>query len=280
MKITNLKKFKPKELIVFDLDGTLTPSKAPMDSEIAVLIAQLLAMKKVAIIGGGKYKTFRMYFLRQLNAPKLLLKNLFLFPTTATSFYIYQSGWKNLYALRLSKAEKNKIRRAFRTVFKEICYRHPKKVYGKAIEDRGTQITFSALGQDVVAMLGEKRGVALKTKWLEENRDIKMEIARRLSRLLPDLEVRAAGFTSIDVTKKGIDKAYGLAQIKKHLRVDIKDMLFIGDAIFPGGNDYAVVKTGVDYIPVTGPNQTKDIIRILIEQKNLPIDKKPIHRVL
>lgn len=265
MKISHIERLKPKSMIVFDLDGTLTPTKAPMDSQMAALIARLLAIKKVAVIGGGKYGIFKTQLLQQLHVPKLLLKNLFLFPATATSFYIHTSGWKNVYALQLSKAEKNKIKKAFHDVFEDIGYTHPQKVYGKVIEDRGTQITFSALGQDVVAMLGKKRGVPLKVKWLKENRDVKMKMAKCLAKLLPELEVHAAGFTSIDITRKGIDKAYGLEQIKNHLHVDIKDMLFVGDAIFPGGNDYQIVKTGVDYIPVTGPDQTKHIIRTLLK---------------
>lgn len=269
MKISNLTTLKPRELVVFDIDGTLTLTKAPMDSEMAMLIAQLLAVKKIAIIGGGKYALFRKQLapLRKLKIPKSLSERLFLFPATATSFYLYRSGWKKMYAFQLSRVERNNIKKAFREVFKKIGYVHPRNVYGKIIEDRGTQVTFSALGQDVVAMLGIKRGVALKTKWARENHDLKMKIGKLMARLLPELEVHVAGFTSIDVTRKGIDKAYGLRQIKKHLGVSIKDMLFVGDAIFPGGNDYQIVKTGVDYIPVSGPNQTKNIIRALIKQK-------------
>ncbi|MFY9462595.1 MAG: HAD-IIB family hydrolase [Candidatus Sungiibacteriota bacterium] len=267
MRITNLKKIEPKDLIVFDLDGTLTPSKAPMDTEMANLVRQLLETKKVAIIGGGKYHLFRTLFLDQLRAQKSLLERLFLFPTTATAFYRYRFGWKMIYALRLSHAEKKRIKKAFQDILRKVGYRHPGKVYGKVLEDRGTQMTFSALGQEVVALLGKKRGVALKEQWLRENCDTKMKITKLLSKILPNFEVRAAGFTSIDVTRKGIDKAYGLRQIRKYLHVEIKNMLFIGDAIFPGGNDYPIVKTGVDYIAVRDCEQTKGIIRVLLEQK-------------
>ncbi len=273
MKISNVKRglqrIKAKGLIVFDFDGTLTLTKSPMDPQMAALVRQLLSVKKVAVIGGGKYGLFQTLFLQRLKAPRRLLKNLYLFPTTGTSFYAYKSGWKKIYALRLSKAQRRRIKKAFGDAFQRIGYRSPQKVYGKVIEDRGTQITFSALGQDVVAVLGEKRGVALKERWLRENRDLKMLIARTLADLLPEFEVRAAGFTSIDVTKKGIDKGYGLKQIEKYADEPIKNMLFVGDAIFPGGNDYGIVKTGVDYIPVTGPIQTKTIIRTLLKNADL-----------
>ncbi len=246
MKITNLNNIKPKQLIVFDLDGTLAPTKAAMDKEMSKLIEQLLKAKKVAVVGGGKYQLFQEQFLNELKVPKALLKNLFLFPTTATSFYTHQNGWKKVYALELSKPEKKKILEAFKRVFKEIGYKHPKKTYGKIIEDRGTQITFSAIGQDVVEMLGRKKGVALKEKWKKENTPLKLKIARLLAKYLPGLEVHSAGFTSIDITKKGIDKAYGLWQIQKY---------------------YAVVKTGVDYVPVLGPQQTKKVISAVLAQK-------------
>jgi HAD superfamily hydrolase (TIGR01484 family) len=264
MKITNIQKLKPKQLIVFDLDGTLAPSKTPMDREMSGLMGKLLETKKVAVIGGGGYSQFKKQLLEELKIPKDLLKRLFLFPATSTTFYRYQGAWKNVYAHRLSKAEREKIKKTFEKVFKEIGYQHPKKTYGKIIEDRGTQVTFSALGQDVVKILGSKKGVALKDKWRDGNTPLKLKIAKLMSKYLPNLEVRAAGHTSVDVTKKGIDKAYGLKQIEKYLGVRIKDMLFVGDAIFPGGNDYAVTKTKVDYIPVKDSEETKKIIRELI----------------
>lgn len=264
MKIINLKRIQNKQLIVFDLDGTIAPTKSPMDKEMAKLIARLLAVKKVAVIGGGKYEIFKLQLLNELVGSKKLLNNLFIFPVTSTSFYRYHNGWKKVYALHLSQKQRNKIKKTFERVFEEIGYRHPKKVYGQVIEDRGSQVTFSALGQDVVAILGKKKGVFLKEKWKREQTATKMKIARLMAKYLPELEVHAAGYTSIDVTKKGIDKAYGLRQIQKYLGVKIKRMVFIGDALFPGGNDYAAIKTGVDYIPVKGPEQTKKIIRSLL----------------
>ena len=266
MKIINLKKLKNKDLIVFDLDGTLAPTKAPMDGEMAKLVQRLLQAKKVAIIGGGKYQLFQHQFLNELKVPKELLVNLSLFPVTATTYLHYRGGWKKVYAHNLTKDEVKKIMEAFKKVFKEINYAAPKKIYGKAIENRGSQVTFSALGQDVVKVLG-KKGIELKNKWRDKNTPLKLKIAKHLKKYLSDLEVHAAGHTSIDITKKGIDKAYGLHQIEKYLHVPIKRMLFVGDAIFPGGNDYAVVKTGVDYFPVKDPQETKKIIRHILGGK-------------
>jgi phosphomannomutase len=266
MKITNLKKLKNKDLIVFDLDGTLAPTKAPMDGEMAKLMQRLLEVKKVAIIGGGKYELFKQQFLNKFKGPKALLGQLSLFPVTSTTYLRYQNGWKKVYVHNLTKEQVKKIIKAIYVVLKEINYVPPKKIYGKVIENRGSQVSWSALGQDIVKVLG-KRGIEAKNKWRQQNTPLKLKIAKHLKKYLPDLEVHAAGHTTIDITKKGIDKAYGLRQIEKYLHVPIKQMLFVGDAIFPGGNDYAVVKTGVDYFPVNGPEQTKKIIRHILGKK-------------
>lgn len=265
MNITEQKNIKNKDLIVFDLDGTLAPTKSTIDQEMGKLIEKLLMVKKVAVIGGGKLELFQHQFLNELKIPKNLLTNLSLFPVTATSFFRYDNGWKNVYTHNLTEEEVEKIMSVFTKVFKEINYQEPEKTYGQVIENRGSQVTWSALGQDVVKILGDK-GVDLKNKWKEENTPLKLKIASHLQNYLPELEVHSAGYTSIDITKKGIDKAYGLKQMEKFLKVKIKNMLFIGDAIFPGGNDYAITKTPIDYCTVNGPEDTKQIIQKLLDQ--------------
>lgn len=259
-----MKNYGRKQLIVFDLDGTLTKTKSNLESDMARALAALLGQKKVAVIGGGTYRQFKKQFVAELKIPKELFSNLFLFPTTATAFYRYHGGWKKIYARELSRSERADIKKSFRDVLKEIQYVPPKKVYGKVIEDRRSQVTFSALGQDVVAMLGQK-GVKLKEEWTRKNTPLKLKIAKLMQKRLPNLEVRASGFTSIDITRKGIDKAYGVRQIKKVLKIPIRDMLFIGDALYPGGNDHAARKTGVDCIPVRGPEDTKRIIEKILK---------------
>lgn len=256
-------KHKKKKLIVFDLDGTLVGSKSALDKEVAGLLGRLLETNKVAVISGGKYQLFQTNFVSKLKCPKGLLGGLFLFPTTATSFYRYQNGWKKVYAEKLTKEEKVAIKRAFALAFKEAKYVKPKKIYGKTIEDRGTQISWSALGQDVVAVLGDK-GVRLKKEWRDKNTNLKLKLTKILQKHLPGLEVRAAGYTTIDITRKGIDKAYGIRQIKKHLGIDFSEMLFVGDALFPGGNDHAALKTGVECVEVKGLEDTKKLIQALL----------------
>lgn len=257
------KNITQKDLVVFDLDGTLAASKAPMAKSMARLLVRLLATKKVAVIGGGTYAQFKHQLVEHLECPPKLLADLFLFPTNATAFYRYRGGWKKVYAHGLTRAERTRIRAAFAEAFKAVQYHHPAKTYGKIIEDRGTQMTFSALGQDVVDVLGVVRGVRAKEEW--NRTDPRPKIMNVLSRLLPGFEVRRGGLTSIDVTRKGIDKAYGIRTIERILKVPRSRMLFVGDAIYPGGNDYAVVKTGVQYVRVDNPRDTAAVIRRVLE---------------
>jgi phosphomannomutase len=252
---------KNKQLAVFDLDGTLAESKSSMDQEMVSLLAQLLAVRRVAVIGGGSWKVFQFQLVDNLKVADQLLQNLFLFPNTSTRFYRYEkSAWQEVYSHLMTPVEKDKIMEAFEQTFRELNYDHPSKTYGEIIEDRDSQVTYSVFGQDIVTALGEE-GVAIKKEWADKNQDLKLKMRDRLQQLLPEFEVRAAGLTSIDVTHKGIDKAYGIRQIEKILNIPIKDMVFVGDALFPGGNDYAAIEAGVETIAITGPDDTKKLIQ-------------------
>ncbi len=256
------------ELVVFDLDGTLAPSKSAMDPEMTDLLVKLLEVRKVAIISGGKLGQFKKQVLVSLDTArkagaKLNLKNLFLFPTVSNAFYRYERGWKLVYANFLTKEQKQQILAAFKTAFKETGYQHPEVVYGKIIEDRQTQITFSALGQEIVTVLGEKEGIRQKEAWRDTPwRGI---LIQAMTKYLPKgFEAQSGGLTSIDVMRKGMDKAYGIKQIEKHLKVPRRKMLFVGDAIFPGGNDYPAAQAGAPYVKVRGLEDTKNVVRMIV----------------
>jgi phosphomannomutase len=131
----------------------------------------------------------------------------------------------------------------------------PVKTWGEVIEDRGSQITFSALGQD--APLQEKK------VW-DPDFSKRKQMQVILSKSLPDFSVRLGGTTSIDVTRIGIDKAYGISKLTEILGIGKEKMLFVGDAIFPGGNDYAVKEAGVDSIEVRDSTESKRVIQAII----------------
>jgi len=241
-----------KKLIAFDLDGTLTESKSLMDSQMAGLLSRLLKVKKVAVMSGGTFNQFQKQFVRSLKCSRHQLENLYLFPTCGSSFYRYQDGWYNVYKEELSENEKEKIINALTKALEEVKFSGSEQLFGDLIQDRGTQISFSALGQEAP--------VELKKRW--DPKGIKrLKIKKALEHHIPEFEIRIGGSTSIDITRKGIDKAYGIAQIEKHLGIQKEEIIFIGDALFPGGNDYPVKETGVECIETRGPEETKRIIK-------------------
>ena len=244
---------KSKKLVVFDLDGTLAPSKNAMESSMQGLLRTLLEFRPVAIIGGGKFELFQEQLLSQVNYPVELLKKLHLFPNTASRMFEFEDGeWRQVYGEIFNEEEVAKIMEAFNQAFKDIDYVHPQVLYGEVIENRGTQVSFSVFGQQAP--------LDIKSAYRDSLEDRRLELKAVLDKYLPDFEVRVAGHTTIDVTRKGIDKAYGLHQIENRLGVKIADMVFVGDALFPGGNDEAVKKTGVDTVEVRDPHDTEKVI--------------------
>jgi len=242
-----------KKLIVFDLDGTLAPSKSSLDPQTAGLLRDLLDIIKVAVISGGAWAQFEMQLLTDL--PKnSLLANLSLLPTCGTKFFQYNGTWEELYSEDLTAAEKRKIRDSLDRAAGEAGYR-AKKVWGDVIEDRGSQVTYSALGQQ--APLAEKE------EW-DPDFAKRKKITAILETLIPEFSIRIGGATSIDVTKPGIDKAYGIGKLRDTLHLSFKEMIYIGDALFPGGNDYPAEEAGVVSIPVKGPDDTNLIISTIL----------------
>ena len=242
-----------KKLIVYDLDGTLAESKSPLDAEMAGLLHELLGILKVAVISGGAWKQFEEQLLSNLPRDERLA-NLSLLPTCGTQFFRYGADWKKVYSEDLAADEKARIESSLEKAVSEAGYK-PQKLWGEQIEDRGSQITFSALGQE--APLAEK------DKW-DPDFAKRKRIKAILDRLLPEFSVRMGGATSIDVTKPGIDKAYGIRKLRDILGLSLKEMIFIGDALFVGGNDYPAEEAGVVSIPVRGPNETKRVTEAII----------------
>jgi HAD superfamily hydrolase (TIGR01484 family) len=243
-----------KKLIVFDLDGTLAESKSAIDAEMAVLMAGLMAVAKVAVISGGDWPQFEKQLIANLPRGRAM-ENLLLLPTCGTKFFQYDGAeWNKLYADNLSEPEKLKIVASLHHVMDEVGF-HPEKTWGEIIEDRGSQITFSALGQQ--APLAEKE------KW-DPDFAKRKKMQAILETFIPEFSVRLGGTTSIDVTKPGIDKAYGIRKLRDLLGIQIAEMIFVGDAIFPGGNDYPPKEIGVDSICVRDTHETKRVVEAII----------------
>ena len=242
-----------KKLVVFDLDGTLAESKSAIDPEMAQLLEHLLGLVRVAVISGGAWEQFDKQVLAYLRHDERL-RNLSLLPTCGTRFYRYGSGWELLYAEDFTEVERKKIIDSLQQTITSTGG-NPERVWGELIEDRGSQITFSALGQ--LAPLEAKK------KW-DPDFVKRKKLESVLETLIPEFSVHLGGATSVDVTQHGIDKAYGIRKLRDILRIPIDEMIFIGDALFPGGNDYPAKEAGALSIEVKDPHETKRVIEAIV----------------
>lgn len=256
MESANINKAK---LIVFDLDNTLAVSKTVIDEEMSKLLLKLLEIKKVAVISGGSFKQLEKELLFHLSL-ETNLTNLHIFPTGGTSYYSWirnEGKWALIYQEVLLEKDKIKIIDAISSVLKDINF-DKKDIVGNLIEDKDSSITFSGLGQD--ADFNEK------VKW-DPDQKIRLGIKSGLDKILSDFEVKIAGTTSIDITEKGKDKAYGIHKMVEYIKVPISEMIYVGDSLFEGGNDHPVIKTGISVLPVKNPEYTKDIIKNILKSK-------------
>jgi HAD superfamily hydrolase (TIGR01484 family) len=242
-----------KRLVVFDLDGTLAASKSAIGEQMATSIERLLDVVRVAVISGGAWAQFDGQLLTHLRVG-CCLDRLSLLPVCGTQFYEHRDGWVLRYSDDLSVGQKAEITRALNQVM-VADPASPPRTWGTLIEDRGSQITYSALGQD--APLDAKAG-------FDPDRAKRMVMKAKLDSLLPQFSVRIGGTTSLDITRPGVDKAYGIRKLEEILAIGIEEMIFVGDSLFPGGNDEPAALAGVESIATSDPNETRRLIDVML----------------
>lgn len=232
-----------KKVIAFDLDDTLAITKSPISDRMSELLVRLLDHFEVCVISGGKFEQFKKQVIDRLSASDEQLSRMHLMPTCGTRYYRYdvlKHEWAQQYAEDLTEAQKEQIIVALEKRAKELGYWEAKP-YGDIIEDRGSQITYSALGQQAPP--------EAKYGW-DPDGSKKQKLRAAVAEDLPELEVRAGGSTSIDITRMGIDKAYGMHKLIQALEISKDDILFMGDKLQEGGNDYPVKAMGIDCLEV------------------------------
>jgi HAD superfamily hydrolase (TIGR01484 family) len=243
-----------KKIIVFDLDGTLAPGKQSIDAIMGHLLADLLMRCSVAVISGGDWPQFEKHLVNNLPTSSVLTR-LFLLPTSGTKLYRYESGWKMIYADSLQAGEREAVLAALENALAKTDFRD-QKGSGEVIEDRGSQITFSGLGQQAPA--------DAKAAWDPAARK-RSKLKADLDKLLPDFAIRIDGDTSIDIMRLGVDKASAMKRLSKFSGIERHDMPFVGGALYSGGNDASVRDAGYATIAVKNIEQTKLVIETIIK---------------
>ena len=222
---------------------------------MAGLLVALLGVADVCVISGGDWPQFKTQVVDRL-PDDAQLGRLWIMPTSGTKLYRFVEGrWKAIYAEDFSDEERDRILKALDKAVEEAGFKG-EKTWGEQIEDRGSQITFSGLGQE--APLDAKKA------W-DPDRKKREAMQKAAQKELPDLSINIGGSTSIDVTHKGVDKAYGMEKLAEASDIAKDEMIFMGDAVYPGGNDWPVPdKAKVETVAVGSIAETKRAIEACI----------------
>lgn len=247
------------KLVAFDLDGTLAEPKQRMSAEMGELLAQLLVKMPVAVMSGAGWPQFEKQFFTAL-PHETELNNLYIFPDNAAQCFVHRTGgWHAQYDHAFSETEKSRVVTVLKEALAEVGMAEaPVRVWGERIEDRGAEIAFSPLGQEAP--------LEAKEQWHKEHDDLRRKLHEALNKKLPDFANAMGGLTTIDITRKGITKAYGILRLTELTQIPIANMLYVGDALQEGGNDSVVLETGIKTHAVFGPGETAALIVALLSK--------------
>ena len=249
-----------KKVLAFDIDQTLNVAKTPIPTEIAELLVRCLDHFEICPISGQKFEQFIIQIvdeLKKVNVTEAQLSRLHLFVAQGTQYYRYsleKHDWEQVYNYPLKSEDVARITTTLETVARELGYWEEDQLAAgdEIIENRLSQVTFSALGQ--------KAGTEAKYAWDPDHKK-RAAIVRRCRELLPDFLYEIGGTTSINVATPGMNKEFGMTHLLEELKVQKSDVLYFGDMTEPGGNDYPVVQMGFETITVRSHEDTAYALR-------------------
>ena len=255
-----------KKALSFDIDQTLNIAKTPIPEEIADLLTKCLDHFESCPISGQKFDQFLIQIVDRLvevsHVTEEQLSHLHLFVAQGTQYYRYipsgngynKDNWEQVYNYPLTDEQVAKISKTIEESARELGFWEEDKLApgDEIIENRLSQVTFSALGQ--------KAGTEAKYAWDPDCKK-REQIVKLCKEKAPEFEYEIGGTTSINAITPGMNKEFGMKKLLEYLKLDMKDVLYFGDMTQPGGNDYPVVKMGFDYITVRSHEDTAYALR-------------------
>lgn len=240
--------------VLFDLDDTLAESfQAPLPPMIEKL-GLLLEHLPVAIISAATFQRIDRCVIQPLASTERF-DGLTIFPNSAAECFIWQDGWTLAYDFELTAEERARIERAILESVEETGVQEGQTKYMPRILDRRVQMAYAAIGLEA----SEEE----KASW-DPDQKKRRRLQKALEQRLPGFAILIGGKTSIDITRQGVDKSYGVRWLAERLACEPKDMLYIADALYEGGNDAVVIPTGIVTKQVTGPAETEVLIDELL----------------
>lgn len=259
MNINPLENFRVTEntLIAVDLDGTLVKSKLAIEPDMAAVVCKWLKTHKFVVISGAMFSQLKIQILNDLPTDAHL-ENLILLPTTGQSFFEFKNNeWTETNPEKMPEADIQKIFDAFKKIPQELIPTDFNPTNGPQLQNRGGQVSFSAIGQDA----------PYQEKYVWDPDTTKRRvIISELEKYIPEFEIKLGGTTTIDITPKGIDKGFAIKKLVRVLGIQEQDVVFFGDRIIPGGNDFAATNTNALCIAVENPEETQKLITTLVQK--------------
>ena len=244
------------KIYIFDVDGTLTPSRLPMTKKFQKFFKEWIKKNKFYLVTGS-------------DLPKLQEQMCFydieaegIFTCCGNQFWkpdpsIVNTSAELIYDNKFEMT--NKLKSSLEVMLMSSQYPHR---YGNHIEDRGSMVNFSVVGRNCTQEQREEY-----YEWDKEKGE-RRKMSIFLKNKFKDLDAVIGGQISIDIYPKGNDKSQVLNVIEQERLVPPNEYIFIGDGIENGGNDYPLAEL-MDNTPICdwyhtkGWEHTKEILESL-----------------
>ncbi len=243
-------------VFIFDVDGTLTPSRQPMTKEFQEFFSEWSEKNKFYLVTGSDIEKLQEQMcMYDISAEAL-------FTCCGNEMWIPDPHIVNISAYQKYRKEFKPPKRLIEYLKLELKFSPYKKQYGNHIEDRETMVNFSIVGRDCTQEQREDYN-----KYDIEKGERK-RISEVIKRQFPELDAVIGGQISIDIYPKGKDKSQILDVIKSHYIPHVDEYIFIGDRTMVGGNDYPLAKLMEEskncrFFQTEGPEQTMEILQWL-----------------
>ena len=246
------------KIFIFDVDGTLTPSRLPMTKKFQKFFKEWAKKNKFYLVTGSDIPKLQ----EQMEGLEIHSDGIF---TCCGNEYwqsdpaVHPKHCDLIYSNKF-KPPKDLIKYLERKVLKS---KYPNRC-GNHIEDRGAMVNFSVVGRNCTQ---EQREEYFEwDKRMGERNITCMEIKGTW----PKLDAVVGGQISIDIYPKGNDKSQVLNIIEQERLVPPNEYIFIGDGIENGGNDYPLARLmdnieRCEWYQTKGWEHTKQILESLID---------------
>ncbi len=229
----------------FDLDNTLTRSRTLMDAAHQEIFRKLCAEKDVVVVTGGQISQIQKQIPPSFNGQYFALSQ-------SGNHAVAKNG-EALWSERFTAQQKEAVLALIRTIHDEI--KLSVKDENDLVEDRGSQISYSLIGHHEDTSTKEAFDPGAHTRLAILDRHKEELVQLRAS----GADVRPGGTTTFDFIIDGRHKGFNITRLLEHEGWKKEDCLYIGDALFPGGNDETVIGV-IPTHAVQDPNETFEFI--------------------